>query len=85
MADESLPPSRPPSRKDGGSGASSNPYALMGVGLVMAGAVALFTVAGWWLDEKFGTSPGFLLLGLVLGMVGGFRHLWHQAKIHSDD
>jgi F0F1-type ATP synthase assembly protein I len=30
---------------------------------------------GWWLDEKLGTSPWLLLVGIFLGASGGFYSL----------
>jgi ATP synthase protein I len=47
------------------------PYLGAVYGLV--GAVGVFSALGYWLDEKMGNrTPWFLLLGLLLGMVGGF-------------
>jgi F0F1-type ATP synthase assembly protein I len=31
---------------------------------------------GWWLDDKFATTPLFLLLGTLLGAGGGFYKLY---------
>ena len=47
----------------------------VGAGLTMAVVVGLFSYGGHLLDEKTGSSPVFLLLGLALGGVGGFIHL----------
>jgi|TARA_B100001964_G_scaffold100147_1_gene111938 ATP synthase protein I len=41
-------------------------------GFLMAGAVLLGYFAGDFLDDYFDTSPTFLILFLVLGVVGGF-------------
>ena len=40
-----------------------------GIGWYMAAAIVLPTLGGVWLDGKAGTSPLFLLLGLLLGVV----------------
>jgi F0F1-type ATP synthase assembly protein I len=41
-----------------------------GLGFQFAGVLALFALAGWWLDEKLGTTPWSLVLGCLLGAVG---------------
>lgn len=41
-------------------------------GLLMAGAILFGYFVGSYLDNYFGTSPAFLILFLVLGIVGGF-------------
>jgi F0F1-type ATP synthase assembly protein I len=47
------------------------PY--LGAVYALVGAVGVFSALGYWLDRKMGNrTPWFLLLGLVLGMVGGF-------------
>lgn len=46
-------------------------YASLGISLVVTTAVYLFLGyrAGVWLDDRWGTEPVFLLVGIVLGMV----------------
>lgn len=44
---------------------------LAGVGLQFAGVVLLFTLGGHWLDQRLGSEPWLLLIGLALGLVGG--------------
>jgi F0F1-type ATP synthase assembly protein I len=46
-----------------------------GLGLKLAGSVALFGAAGWWLDGKLGTTPWLLILGLFLGAGLAFASL----------
>jgi len=50
-----------------------------GVGLEMAGAMAGFALAGYWIDGKFGTNPWGILVGVVLGLVGGLYNLVRQS------
>jgi len=42
-------------------------------GLELGIAVALGTLGGHWLDGRFGTEPWLLLVGLVIGLIAGFR------------
>ena len=44
---------------------------LAGVGLQFGAAITLFALAGNWLDERTGTRPLFLVLGVMLGFAGG--------------
>lgn len=45
------------------------PYLTLGIQL--AAAVVVFFLIGWWLDTRYGTSPTFRLIGLLIGSVGG--------------
>ena len=40
-----------------------------GIGWFMAAAIVMPTLGGRWLDGRAGTTPLFLLLGLLLGVV----------------
>jgi F0F1-type ATP synthase assembly protein I len=50
-----------------------------GVGLELAGAVAGFTLVGYWIDLQFATGPWGLVVGVVLGLVGGLYNLVRQS------
>lgn len=45
-------------------------------------AVATFVGwgAGYWLDSKFETGPWLMLIGLLLGVVAGFKGLIKTAR-----
>ena len=43
-----------------------------GIGWYMAAAIVLPTLGGVWLDERAGTSPLFILLGILLGVTVAF-------------
>lgn len=45
------------------------PY--MGLGFQLAAAMVVFGAIGWWLDERWGTTPWLLVVGVLLGAVGG--------------
>jgi F0F1-type ATP synthase assembly protein I len=47
----------------------------LAAGLTFAVTVALFAFGGHWLDGRLSTSPLFVLLGVLLGLVGGTIHL----------
>ena len=49
---------------------------MLGSGLTVVVTVGLFAYGGHLLDGWTGTSPLFLLAGLLLGVTGGFIHLF---------
>ena len=51
-----------------------------GVGLELVGAVAVFTLVGYWFDQHFGWTPWGMLTGLVLGFIGGMYNLVKEAQ-----
>jgi ATP synthase protein I len=55
------------------------PYMSAATSLV--GAVAGMTLLGFWIDKKVGNvqTPWFTLLGVVLGMAGGFVSFFRQV------
>ncbi len=69
---------KPPERESDTSGRSEvwktyREYApYLALGFQLAAAVVLFFLLGAWLDEKFGVSPLLKLLGLLVGVIGGF-------------
>ena len=50
-------------------------YGALGASLTFAAVVALFALGGLWLDTRLATSPLFVLIGILLGLVGGTIHL----------
>ena len=42
------------------------------LGFQLAAAVAIFLLIGIWLDGRLSTSPLWTLVGLALGLTGGF-------------
>ena len=47
---------------------------LGGLGVELAGAVAGFTLLGYWIDRHYDTSPWGLLICAICGLIGGFRN-----------
>lgn len=60
---------------------ASQAGAMMGGGLQFAGAILIFLFAGRWLDQRLGTEPWLLLLGVLVGAAAGFYSLYHQLVI----
>jgi len=47
------------------------------IGMAMALSIVIGVVAGYYIDEKFGTRPWFLYIGLGLGIAAAFRNLYY--------
>jgi ATP synthase protein I len=50
------------------------------VGLELGVAVILALLGGMWLDTQLGTEPWFMLLGLVIGLIAGFRNVMRAIE-----
>jgi F0F1-type ATP synthase assembly protein I len=51
----------------------------MGIGVEYAGAVAGFTLLGWWVDTRWETAPAGVLIGLTLGLIGATYNLIRES------
>ncbi len=49
------------------------------LGMQFAATIGLFAWAGWWLDEKLGSRPIGLIVGVLVGFAGGLVSLVHQV------
>lgn len=49
------------------------------LGLELFLSLVLTGAAGWWLDQKVGTSPTFTFLGALLGLAAGMRSVFRFA------
>jgi hypothetical protein len=72
-----------PDRSRGGSVALEELYRYSGLGLQFAAAVAVFTLAGRWLDARLGSSPWLLLVGVFLGLGLGLYSLLKKLPTTS--
>jgi F0F1-type ATP synthase assembly protein I len=50
-----------------------------GMGLELAAAIVGLTLAGLWVDYKFGTGRKGLIVGATLGIIGGSYNFIRQA------
>lgn len=51
-----------------------------GLGLQCGASLTACTLGGLWLDRRLGTLPWLLLLGVALGLVGGFYLIVQRAR-----
>jgi len=61
---------------------------LAGLGWYVAFCIVLGVGGGVWLDKKVGTSPLFILLGTVLGVVVAFYGIYKMVSslmVESDN
>lgn len=50
----------------------------LGIGLELSAVIGGFSYGGYWLDQKWGTEPMMLLIGVAIGTLGGG---WHAIKM----
>lgn len=60
-------------------------FRFSGLGCVFAAGVLMFTGLGWYLDRRFGTFPGLMVVGAVLGSVLSTISVWRTLKSGLDD
>ncbi len=53
---------------------------LLGVGFFIAISILVGVLGGNWLDQKLGTSPLFLIAGLILGLAVAVYGTWGMIK-----
>ena len=56
---------------------------VWGIGFELVGAVAGFTLVGYWVDRHYRTYPWGVLIGLALGLVGGMYNLIRESLAAS--
>ncbi len=54
------------------------------IGITMALSIGLGALIGYYLDNKFGTHPWLLYVGLALGIAAAFRNLYLLYKKAKD-
>jgi F0F1-type ATP synthase assembly protein I len=56
-----------------------------GLGLQFGATITIFALGGWWLDERLGSSPWLLLVGVFAGFGGGLFSLVRKVPGASGD
>ncbi len=51
----------------------AGPY--LNIGYTLFGSILFFAYLGYWVDKWFGKKPLFLIIGLFLGLFGGFYNM----------
>ena len=54
---------------------------LLGLGTTLAVTVLAGLGAGYWLDERLGTRPVFLLLGSAVGLGAALYHFFKTVAV----
>jgi ATP synthase protein I len=63
------------------SGKQLRSFARVGaLGIELALSTVIGLLGGRWLDGKLGTAPWLTLVGLILGVIAGFRSLYTTAR-----
>lgn len=74
-----------------GLGKASGYLALFSeIGFVLLFTVLAGTLAGYWLDQRLGTTPIFVLVGFAIGGLSGAIGCWrltarYLAKLDEED
>ncbi|MEK6692427.1 MAG: AtpZ/AtpI family protein [Nitrospirota bacterium] len=50
---------------------------LSTVGINIVAATVIGFLIGYWLDSLLGTKPWLMIVFLILGIIAGFRNLFH--------
>jgi F0F1-type ATP synthase assembly protein I len=75
MADDKVPAS--------GGQAGPSPASFAGAGLQFVVSILLFLYIGKWLDQKLGTAPWLLMLGVFVGAGAGFYSFYRKIMAAS--
>lgn len=68
----------------GGKAGAPSPATYAGVGIQFAIAIVLFALGGNWLDERAGSSPLFLILGVFVGGAAAFYSMYRKLMAAQD-
>lgn len=55
-------------------------YALLTVAMTFALTVVLFLLLGRWIDQRLGTAPWLMLVGVVVGVGLGGTWAWLRLR-----
>jgi len=68
-----------------GKATGPNPTALAGIGIQFVVVLLVFLFAGKWLDERLGTSPWLLMIGVFLGFGLSLLYMYRRLAIDPKD
>jgi len=63
-----------------GTRPAASGFVLAGIGMMNATCLLVGTGAGWLIDRQLGTTPAFLLLGMLFGIVCGAFATYKQVR-----
>lgn len=66
------------STRNAGKSLTANDFA--GAGIQFAIALLIFVLAGSWLDNRLGTSPAFILIGVFVGGGASFYSFYRKVS-----
>ena len=88
MADDKLPARERGEGPAGAAPSGPSPAQFAGSGVQFVVSILLFLYIGKWLDEKFGTEPWLLMVGVFVGAGAGFYSFYRRimaASKHDGD
>jgi F0F1-type ATP synthase assembly protein I len=53
----------------------------MDFGYTLLASVGVLGWIGWWLDNRYGATPWFMLGGIALGLATGFNSLFRRLNL----
>jgi len=71
--------------RDGKRPRQKGSLAVATAGLEIGLAIVGLTLLGRWLDDRYGSTPWLMLVGLGIGMIGGTYNVWKIGRSFFDD
>jgi F0F1-type ATP synthase assembly protein I len=68
-----------------GKATGHRPADLAGIGVQFVAVLLLFLFLGKWLDERLGTSPWLLMIGVFLGFGLSLLYIYRKLAIDPRD
>lgn len=66
--------------KNGGGISWRQATATVGLALAIPSMLFVPALVGWWVDRKYGTSPLWLIVGLVIGFIATAFDVYRLLK-----
>lgn len=68
-----------------GKSTGPRPADLAGIGVQFVAVLLVFLFLGKWLDERLGTSPWLLMIGVFLGFALSLLYIYRKLAIDPKD